>query len=174
MAFWWKTQKTVVAPETNSPAMVPLKKETPTPVVIDSPVPEAKPPVQPALASAPTRAEPPKVAAPSAPANAPYSSEVARVALGLVGTGDPDAEAYWAGAIFDTSLPDKEREDLMEDLNEAGLINPQRATAADMPVIMNRLAIIEQVAPYADPFMQEHLAEACKDLLNLASGGTAN
>lgn len=99
---------------------------------------------------------------------------LARVALSLVGTGDPGAEAYWMGAIFDPTLSDQEREDLMEDLNEEGLANPRQAMQQDLPLIMNRLAIIEAVAPYADPFMQEHLFEAYKDLMNLASGGTAN
>ncbi len=49
-----------------------------------------------------------------------------------------------------------------------------KALPEDIPLIFNRLAIIEEVAPYADPFMLEHLGEAWKDLMNLAAGGTAN
>jgi hypothetical protein len=92
----------------------------------------------------------------------------ARVALALVGT-DPDAEAYWLDAIFDSSLPDEERDDLMEDLNEVGFANPKQLGPDDLPLILNRLAIIEQVAPYADDFMSPHLAEAYKDLVNMAN-----
>jgi hypothetical protein len=92
----------------------------------------------------------------------------ARVALALVGT-DPDAEAYWMDAIFDSSLPDEERDDLMEDLNEVGFANPKQLGPDDLPLILNRLAIIEQVAPYADDFMAPHLAEAYKDLVNMAN-----
>ncbi|MBW8863665.1 MAG: hypothetical protein JF609_01855 [Verrucomicrobia bacterium] len=93
----------------------------------------------------------------------PLRDPDARTALSLVGI-DPDAEAYWVSAISDTSLPDQEREDLMEDLNEDGLSDPKHPGPEDLPLIVNRLAIIEEIAPNADPFMQEHLGEAYKDL----------
>jgi len=92
---------------------------------------------------------------------------LARAALSLVGA-DPDAEAYWLEAIYDAKLPEKEREDLMEDLNEDGLSDPKRPGQQDVPLIVNRIAIIEEVAPFADDFMLPHLQEAYKDLLNLA------
>ena len=99
---------------------------------------------------------------------------LAREALALVGTGDPAAEDYWLEAIFDTNLPDEEREDLMEDLNEQGLADPRHPLPTDYPLILNRLAIIEEVAPQGDEFMQVHLAEAYKDLVNLLSGRGPN
>ena len=92
----------------------------------------------------------------------------ARVAMSLVGA-DPDAEAYWVEAIFDSSLPDGEREDLMEDLNEEGLSDHKRPGLEDFPLIVNRLALILEIAPEADDFMLRHLGEAYKDLLNLAA-----
>ena len=70
-------------------------------------------------------------------------------------------------AIFDTSLPDGEREDLMEDLNEVGFADPKNLTADDLPLIATRLQLIEQIAPNTDAFMSEHLAEAYKDLWNM-------
>ena len=105
----------------------------------------------------------------------PLHDPDARVAMSLVGI-DPEAEAYWLGAIFDSSLPENEREDLMEDLNEEGLSDHKRPGPQDLPLIFNRLAIIEEVLPHADEFMVMHLGEAYKDLLNLAEitqgGGT--
>jgi hypothetical protein len=91
----------------------------------------------------------------------------ARAALSLVGV-DLEAETYWLGAIFDSSLPENEREDLMEDLNEEGLSDAKHPSPQDLPVILNRLVIIEEILPFADEFMVEHLGEAYKDLLNLA------
>lgn len=92
-----------------------------------------------------------------------------RVALALVGV-DPDAEEYWLESILDSSLPAKEREDLMEDLNEAGFVDARRPTAEDFPLIIARLQIIEEVIPFADDFMLRHLGEAYKDLANLLNG----
>ena len=97
----------------------------------------------------------------------PLHDPEARTALSLVGI-DPDAEAYWLGAIFDSSLPENEREDLMEDLNEEGLSDAKHPGPQDLPVILNRLALIEEILPFADEFMVEHLGEAYKDLVNLA------
>lgn len=101
----------------------------------------------------------------------PVQDPAARVALSLVGA-DPDAEAYWMSAISDPNLPDQEREDLMEDLNEDGLSDPKHPGPADLPLILNRIALIEEIAPTADPFMQEHLGEAYKDLNDMLAGKT--
>lgn len=146
-------------------------------------VPEAPPPQ--AIAPPPIKSidpAPPKPVAPSHPKTAqvqpqkppkePLEDPDARDALALVGL-DPQAEEYWLGAIFDTSLPDKERDDLMEDLNEVGFADPDHPTAADLPLIANRLQIIEQVEPEADPFMRIHLIEAYKDLANMYEHVTA-
>ena len=58
----------------------------------------------------------------------------------------------------------------MEDLNEDGLSDPQHPGPQDLPLIVNRIRIIEQLAPYADDFMLEHLGEADKDLRNMLAG----
>jgi hypothetical protein len=93
---------------------------------------------------------------------------IARVALSLVGA-DPDAEDYWFAAINDLSLPANERQDLIEDLNEEGLSDPQHPTIDDLPLIFNRLALIETIGPdAADDVNAEAFMEAYKDLLNLA------
>jgi len=119
-----------------------------------------------------------KVVPPPVPARKPKEplhDPAARVAMSFVGI-DPEAEAYWLEAIFDSGLPENEREDLMEDLNEEGLSDHKHPGPQDLPVILNRLTIIEQILPHADEFMVTHLGEAYKDLVNLAEitqgGGT--
>lgn len=100
------------------------------------------------------------------PAKEPLHDPDARDALALVGF-DPAAEQYWLDAIYDSSLPDKEREDLMEDLNEQGFADPKNLTADDLPLIVNRLEIIDAILPNTDDFMRAHLLEAQKDLINM-------
>ena len=102
------------------------------------------------------------------PGKEPLHDPSARDALALVGV-DPEAEQYWLDAIYDSSLPDNEREDLMEDLNEVGFDDLKNLTANDLSLIMNRLRIIDVVLPNADDFMVEHLLEAQKDLINMAA-----
>jgi hypothetical protein len=95
---------------------------------------------------------------------------MARVALSFVGS-DPQAESYWMGAINDSSLPAEERKDLIEDLNEDGLSDPHHPTAQDMPLIMRRIQLIEQLVPYAmDSVNRDAFAEAHKDLVGLLNG----
>jgi len=92
----------------------------------------------------------------------------ARIALSFVGV-DPEAEDYWFAAINDLSLPANERQDLIEDLNEEGLSDPQHPTIDDLPLIFNRLALIETIGPdAADDVNAEAFNEAYNDLLNLA------
>lgn len=146
-----------------APLLPPQTSETPSkPAKLNSAVSKPPPVKQPPSPTPPT----------PQPARAKKKPElrdpVAREALALVGM-DPEAEAYWLNAIYDTSLPDGEREDLMEDLNEDGLSDPKRPGPQDLPLILNRLAIIEEVAPYTDDFMLRHLGEAYKDLVNLAA-----
>ncbi len=90
----------------------------------------------------------------------------ARVALELVGV-DPAAEAYWLDAINDPSLPPNERQDLIEDLNEVGLSDPQHPAPEDLPVILSRLALLDQL-PAMDQVNSAAMDEAYKDLENLA------
>jgi hypothetical protein len=102
------------------------------------------------------------------PAKEPLADPFARIALTFVGT-DPEAEAYWFAAINDLSLPANERQDLIEDLNEEGLPDPRHPTAEDLPLIFNRLALIETIGPdAADEVNFDAFREAYKDLLNLA------
>jgi hypothetical protein len=94
----------------------------------------------------------------------------ARLALNFVGS-DPDAEAYWAGAINDPNLPAEERKDLIEDLNEDGLSDPKNPGQEDLPLILNRLQLIEELAPNAmDQVNADAFAEAYKDLVNMLAG----
>ncbi len=89
----------------------------------------------------------------------------ARAALSSVGS-DPNATAYWASAINDPNLPSEERKDLIEDLNEDGLSDPKHPGAQDIPLIMNRLQLIEDLAPNAmDPVDAQAFGEAYKDLV---------
>ncbi len=152
----------VAAPE---PAVVP-PTASPDPAPTE---PAGKPPE-----SAPPRAQPdaaPKVAGPPSQGGKktkdPLRDPLARAAMSLVGV-DPDAGAYWLGAIYDPSLPDQEREDLIEDLNEEGLSDPKHPSPEELPLILNRIEIIGEVAFTADDFMLPHLMEVYKDLVNLA------
>jgi len=147
----------------HQPATVPVE-------VVTTPVPEKT--VEIAVATEKSLAKPDSqkqnAGNPSNPKE-PLQDPDARAALNLVGA-DPVAEQYWFAAINDPNLPDQEREDLMEDLNEAGLSDPQHPGLEDLPLIVNRIRIIEEIAPDADEFMLEHLGEAYKDLNNLLAG----
>jgi hypothetical protein len=105
--------------------------------------------------------------------NSTLRDPLARVALSLVGA-DATAEQYWAAAINDPSLSAKEREDLIEDLNEVGFADPQNPTPDEIPLIVNRLQIIEQYAPFAmDDNNARSFAEAYKDLSGMLARLTA-
>jgi len=91
----------------------------------------------------------------------------AREALSYVGT-DANAEAVWLNAINDPTIPANERKDLIEDLNEDGFPDPHHITADDLPLVMTRIAMIEQIAPNAmDDTNAAAFAEAYKDLTNM-------
>jgi hypothetical protein len=79
------------------------------------------------------------------------------------------ADAVWATLIYDPSLSDTVREDLMEDLNENGFSggNGDVATVDDLPLIETRILLLEAHMDGADEFMLEHLGEAHKDLINM-------
>src|SRR5215831_590144 len=72
---------------------------------------------------------------------------VAREALVWVGA-DPDAEAYWFEALNNPALPQSERQDLIDDLNEEGLADPKHPTPDELPLILARIEIIEDLAPW--------------------------
>lgn len=169
-----------VAPATG---LVRIIQPVTTPAILESTPPSEIPAVasKPEIQTVQTRIDPiaqtQKVVAqnlspaPHAKGKKPVQDPAARVALSLVGA-DPDAEAYWMSAISDSNLPDQEREDLMEDLNEDGLSDPKHPGPADLPLILNRLTLIEEIAPTTDPFMQEHLGDAYKDLNDMLAGKT--
>jgi hypothetical protein len=132
--------------------------------------PAAKLPETKVIASAGKKSSPPK--AKSATPKEPVQDPDARAALSFVGA-DAGAETYWMAAINDASLPANERKDLIEDLNEDGLSDPKHPGAEDLPLILNRISLIEQLAPSAmDQVNADAFAEAYKDLVNLAAGGT--
>jgi hypothetical protein len=73
----------------------------------------------------------------------------ARAALNFVGA-DPDAGTAWARAINDAELSAETREELIEELDVAGLpADPQRLTQDHLPLILSRIEIVEQLAPSA-------------------------
>jgi hypothetical protein len=108
---------------------------------------------------------------PTAPARAAKPAPVApwaREALALVGT-DHDAELAWALAINDPTLPSEERKDLIEDLNQDGFADPAHVAPEELPLVLSRLALIEELAPDAmDDTNAAAFAEAYKDLINIA------
>lgn len=156
-------EKPVIAPVEAPPAPVE-EKVVPEPEVVAPAVVQPEPAPKKVTQGQPQ-------AQPQKPAKEPLQDPDARDALALVGT-DPDAEQYWLTAIYDTNLPDKEREDLMEDLNEVGFADPKNLTAEDLPLIVNRIHIIEDILPQADPFMTKHLLEAYKDLGHMYAGAS--
>ena len=102
------------------------------------------------------------------PGKPPIQDPMARAALAYVGA-DPDAEMYWYQAINDPSLPAQERQDLIEDLNEDGLSDPHHPTTDDLPLILSRIELIEEVVWDAmDEVNADAFLEAYKDLVNLA------
>ena len=93
--------------------------------------------------------------------------DLARLALSTVGT-DPVAELFWYDAINDPSLTAKQRKDLIEDLNEDSFPDPKNITQTDLPLIMSRMELIEEIAADAmDETNAAAFAEAYKDLTKL-------
>jgi hypothetical protein len=141
-----------------------LLQESPAPSG-DRPLPESVRP------EAQTTA-PAKQGTPSAPEV--LQDPAARVALAYVGA-DTAAEMYWYAAINNPSLSAHERQDLIEDLNEDGLSDPKNPTVEDLPLILNRIQLIEAVAGDAmDQVNADAFQEAYKDLVNLAFQVLAN
>ena len=159
----------VVQP-TPAPAPKPIISEPAPPANI--PAVETKPQIQPAPANVQPAPKPRIVAprtAPPANANDPQDP-TAREALSFVGA-DPDANEYWLGAINNPNLPANERQNLIEDLNEDGLSDPQNPGPEDLPLILNRIQLIEELAPNAmDQVNADAFAEAYKDLVNMVNG----
>jgi hypothetical protein len=128
----------------------------------------------PALAqNSKTPSQPRAKPAPAADESQPiFSESFARAALDLVGA-DPLAERVWVTAINDPLLSADDRQNLIEDLNENGLSDPNHPAAADLPLIEARLALTEQLAPDAmDDVNAAAFDEAYKDLMNMYHGLT--
>ena len=142
------------------PRSRPAQEEPPA-AIADVPQP---PPVKPSDRPAAARQQP----APQRPGGKqPPQCPEARDALRRVGI-DPLAEVVWLGAINDPGLPAEERKDLIEDLNEDGFPDPHNITPADLPLIVSRLALIEELGPAAmDEINFEAFREAYKDLVNM-------
>jgi hypothetical protein len=103
----------------------------------------------------------------SGASDVPQDKPIERVALSYVGA-DPAAEAIWFKAINDPQTSAHDRSDLIEDLNEEGFENPHNPTFDDLPLIENRLAIIESLAPDSmDDVNAAAFAEAYKDLVHM-------
>jgi len=110
----------------------------------------------------------PKQQAGGKQADPPPKDEIARAALSYVGI-DPEADEYWIGAINNPELSAEERSNLIEDLNEDGLSDPKHPGPEDLPVILNRMTLIEELADNAmDKANADAFQEAYKDLVNLA------
>jgi hypothetical protein len=92
---------------------------------------------------------------------------LARVALTFAGA-NAQADQFYQSTINDGGLSAKQRKNLIEDLNETGFANPSHLTQADLPLIQNRISLIEQLAPNAmDKVNAAAFQEAYKDLLNM-------
>jgi hypothetical protein len=175
-----KTERAVepvrVSQSPTSPAPAVSKSTTPAEMPTVETMPEAPPPpavilAKPSPTRLPTRTAPPAQAGQQ---NQSIQDPDARVALSYVGA-DPDAEAYWVGAINDPNLSADERQNLIEDLNEDGLSDPQNPGPGDLPLIVNRLQLIEELAPGAmDRVNADAFAEAYKDLVNMYDSLTQN
>lgn len=156
------------------------RPSAPAPIISETP----PPPEAPTMDVVPLKAEPKKAQVQPATqkkqianqngqpkkAKPPIQDPDARDALSLVGA-DPDAEQYWVSAINNPNLPPEERKNLIEDLNEDGLSDPHDPGPQDMPLILSRIQLIEDLAPDSmDQVNADAFAEAYKDLVNLASG----
>ena len=99
--------------------------------------------------------------------NAVAKEPLARLALAFVGA-DSQANLFYQQAINDPILTRSHRSNLIEDLNEDGFADPRNLTANDLPLIQNRISLIEQLAPNAmDEVNAAAFKEAYKDLLNM-------
>jgi hypothetical protein len=94
--------------------------------------------------------------------------QLARIALGMIGY-DPEADEVWIQLINDSSLSANARSNLIEDLNEDGFADPHNPTLDELPMILYRIQLIEELAPYAmDKVNSDAFQEAHKDLVNMA------
>jgi hypothetical protein len=99
--------------------------------------------------------------------NSSGKEPLARLALSFVGA-DPQANEFYQKTINDPLLTRSDRKNLIEDLNQDGFADTRNLTARDLPLIQNRIALIEQLAPQAmDDANAAAFKEAYKDLINM-------
>jgi len=98
--------------------------------------------------------------------NSAGKEPLARLALSFVGA-DASANEFYQAAINDSLLTPSHRKNLIEDLNEDGL-DFRNLTTRDLPIIENRIKLIETIAPNAmDQANAAAFQEAYKDLVNM-------
>jgi len=101
-----------------------------------------------------------------------FQDPVAREALALVGT-DPYAEDYWFAALNNSALPQNERQDLVDDLNEEGFADPKHPTIDDLPLLFARLQILEEAAIWlGDKYEFEEPYRDLVHMVGVASGSS--
>jgi hypothetical protein len=144
-----QTLQMELPPSANLPAQAPIDRpET---------APQSKPQKAPGAAAS---VEPPVI-------DLKAKELLGRLALSFAGA-DPEADEIWAELINDPELSAKTREDLIEDLNEEGFDDPRNLTEEDLPLIENRILLIEEHAAFAmDDVNAAAFAEAYKDLVNM-------
>jgi hypothetical protein len=99
--------------------------------------------------------------------NSAAKEPLARLALSFVGA-DAQANDFYQKTINDPLLTRSDRKNLIEDLNQDGFADTKNLTAQDLPLIQNRMALIEQLAPQAmDEVNAAAFKEAYKDLVNM-------
>ena len=60
---------------------------------------------------------------------------------------------------------------MIEDLNEDGLSTPRHPGMDDLPLIVSRIQLVEELAPYVmDQINADAFREACQDLVNMVNG----
>ncbi len=107
----------------------------------------------------------------------PGSKEpLARLALAYVGTDLQAAELFHTAAL-DPSLTPDQRRNLIEDLNQDGLVNRKVPTPEDLPIVAQRYALTQAylTKDYVqnDPLLNAAFREADKDLRHLLDAATA-
>lgn len=99
---------------------------------------------------------------------------LARIALTYTGA-DAQADRLFQTAINDPNMSADARKNLIEDLNQDGLPGRRDLTADNLPMIINRMKMIEQLAPNAmDQVNARAFQEAYKDLGNMYNRVTGN
>lgn len=99
--------------------------------------------------------------------NSAAKEPLARLALNFVGA-DAQANEFYQQTINDPLLTKSHRKNLIEDLNQDGFPDTKNLTPRDLPLIQNRITLIEQLAPTAmDDANAAAFKEAYKDLLNM-------